>query len=72
MVDVNKLAGKMTEKRISVQEMAKQLGLDRATMYRRLKGDGGNITIREANAICRVLNLSYSEVMAIFFAQYVA
>ena len=36
MVNVLKLKGKMVEKKINAEELAKRIGMDRATFYRRL------------------------------------
>ena len=65
MVNVNKLKGKIVE-------CGLRIGKDRATLYRRLNSDGKDFTIEEADLIAKTLNLTYSEVNAIFFNQYVA
>jgi Helix-turn-helix. len=72
MVNVNKLKGKIVECGLSIEELAKRIGKDRATLYRRLNSDGKDFTIEEADLIAKTLNLTYSEVNAIFFNQYVA
>ncbi|MCF2557062.1 helix-turn-helix domain-containing protein [Fournierella massiliensis] len=72
MVNVDKLKGKIVEKRSSVEELSKVLGMDRSTLYRRFSNDGSEFTIREADLIAKALKLSGEEAYAIFFAQYVA
>lgn len=72
MVNVNKLKGKIVECGMSVTELASKVGIDKATMYRKLNSNGGNITIKEADLISSELNLTLDEVNAIFFSQYVA
>ena len=73
MVNVDKLKGAMTERRMNVETLAKMLGMDRATLYRKLnQADGETFTIREANQIVRILGLSLSDADKIFFAQFVA
>lgn len=72
MVNVDKLRGLMTEKRINVETMAKMLGVDRATLYRKLNSAGENFTIREANQIVQILGLTRDEADRIFFAEIVA
>ena len=72
MVNINKLKAKMVEMGTNVENVADKIGIDRATLYRRLSGGGGAFTIGEADAISRELALSKEEVNAIFFSQYVA
>lgn len=72
MVNTNKLRGKIVECGLSTAEVAEAIGINPATFYRKLNENGGTFLIREADAISKVLNLTASEVNAIFFAQYVA
>ena len=72
MVNVKKLRAKMVEHDISVEELAIAMGVDRATLYRRLERDGESFTIKEADIIVRTLNLSCDEATSIFFNQIVA
>ncbi len=71
MVNVLKLKGIMVEKNINAEELAKRIGMDRATFYRRLaKSD--DFTIKEVDSIVRELGLTMTETNAIFFADFVA
>lgn len=71
MVNVQKLKGIMTEKKISVGELSKRIGMDRATFYRRLaKSD--DFTIKEVDSIVKELRLTMEETNNIFFADFVA
>ena len=70
MINVDKLRGKMVEKRYSVDQMASDLKITKSTVYRKLKS--GDFTIREATIITGVMSMSADEAMSIFFAQYVA
>lgn len=72
MVNVNKLKAKFMENGLNVDAMAQKLGVDKATLYRRLSNNGESFTIGEADAISAELKLTGEEVNAIFFAQYVA
>lgn len=72
MVNVDKLKGKMVEKGFNVERLAKRIGMTRATLYRRMENDGEDITIAEADAICKALELTGQEASIIFFNQYVA
>ncbi len=65
-MNVNKLKGKIVEKEMSVAAFAKKLGVDRATMYRRLQDGGATFTIKEVKEICRLLELSGTEATEIF------
>lgn len=72
MVNINKLKGKIVECGLNVTELAYKIGIDRTTLYRKINSDGKNITIKEADLIAKELRLTYDEVNAIFFSQYVA
>lgn len=72
MVDVNKLKGRIVECGLNVGDLANLIGKDRSTLYRRMSSKGKSFTIEEADLISKALNLTYSEVNAIFFSQYVA
>lgn len=72
MVNINKLKGKIVEKGMTVEKLAEKIGVDRSTIYRKMNVAGETFTIREANLICSVLNLSGQEATAIFFSKYVA
>ena len=72
MVNVNKLKGKIVEKNMSVEEVAKRVNIDRATFYRKLAQNGESFSIREADAIVKALGLDGLEASAIFFSQFVA
>jgi len=72
MVNVDKLKGKLVECRLTVEDAARAIGMDKATLYRRLNGGGCTFTIAEADKLASVLNLTADELNKIFFAQYVA
>ena len=72
MVNINKLKGKIVEKRYSVKTLANTIGLNKSTLYRKLSEEGVSITIKEADAIVRALSLSAEEANEIFFSQFVA
>lgn len=72
MTNVKKLRGKMVEKNITIENLAKRLGMNRSTLYRKLNNDADTLLVKEANAIVTELGLSADEAMAIFFSQFVA
>ena len=72
MVNINKLKGKIVECGLNVTELASKIGIDKATLYRKINSDGEKLTIRDANLIAKELNLSRDEINEIFFSQNVA
>lgn len=72
MININKLKGKIVEKGLSVEKVAVKIGIDKSTFYRKLNSGGQNITIKEANLLMRILDLSTDEAISIFFSQPVA
>ena len=72
MVNINKLKGKIVELGTNAGEVAECINMDRATFYRRMSDGGRTFTVGEVEKIIHVLNLTNSEVMAIFFAENVA
>ena len=72
MTNVNKLKGKMVENGMSVAILAEKIGIDKATLYRKLNNNAENLLIRDANAIISALGLTSDEALAIFFSQIVA
>lgn len=71
MVNTNKLKGKIVENGKTVTELADDIGVDKATLYRKLNNPG-TITLREADAIVKSLSLTSEDAIAIFFSEYVA
>ena len=71
-VNINKLKGKIVENGLTVAILAEKIGIDRATLYRKLSNNGETMLVKDANAIVAALNLTADEAMAIFFSQLVA
>lgn len=72
MVNVNKLKGKIVECGYTLEKLSEIMGINRSTLYRKMADEGKDFTIREVDSIAHALNLSYDEVNAIFFSQFVA
>ena len=72
MVNVSKLKGKIVEHGMSIGILADKMGINKATLYRKLSGNGDNFTIFEANKLAEILELDASEAQTIFFSQVVA
>lgn len=65
-MNVQKLRGKIVEKGMNVETLAKEIGVNRSSMYRKL--NNGKLTIGEVSKIKEVLDLSNEEATNIFFA----
>lgn len=71
-MNVKKLKGKIIEKGTNVAELAKIIGVNKSTLYRKLKNNGDDISIKEAKSMINALQLNLEEVNAIFFNQFIA
>ena len=65
MINRDLLRARMIEKRITTDAMAKILGIDRGTFYRKVRND--SFTIKQADTIKQTLSLSLKDANAIFF-----
>ena len=68
-VDVNRLKGKTVERGLTGEKIAKALGIDQSTYYRKMGDGGGGFTLSQAITMSEVLSLSREERIAIFFAE---
>ena len=62
----NKLKGKMAENEITVPRMAKELGLNDATVRNNIKSEKYEFTLSESVKIKNLLNLTDAEYLEIF------
>lgn len=60
------LRGKMSELKLSPEDMAKEIGVDPSTFYRKIKADGVSFTVGQMHKIVEVLRLSREEAASIF------
>lgn len=60
------LRGKMTERRVTHEEMAKLIGVDASTFYRKMKSEGTSFTVGQIHKIVEVLRLTPDEATSIF------
>ena len=72
MVNINKLKGKIVERGMNISKLATKIDIDKSTLYRKIKNNGDDISIKEANLIVEALDLTIDEANAIFFNQFVA
>ena len=71
-VNVNLLKAKLVERGLNFTNLAEMIGIDRTTLYRKLKDNGAGLLIGEVNSIVRALKLTVTEATEIFFTQSVA
>lgn len=66
-MNVNKLRGKIVENGMSVEGLARAIGIDRASMYRKLN-NAEKITIGEAMKIINALSMDGQTAYEIFLS----
>jgi transposase-like protein len=71
-VNVDKLHGKIKEMRTNVVEIAAKMGIDKSTLYRKLNNNGAGLTVKDAQQLVEILQLTDEEALLIFFARKVA
>lgn len=60
------LRGRMAELKLSPEDMAREIGVDASTFYRKIKSEGVNFTVGQMHRIVDVLRLSREEAASIF------
>ena len=68
MVNIQKLKGRIVEKNLNGEKVAKALNINTATWYRKLNEEGKTLTIAEVWQLGRMLDLDHNDMQAIFFA----
>lgn len=71
-LNILKLKAAMVERGVNTADLADRIGINRATLYRKIAAQGEGFTIGEAEAITSALHLSAAESTAIFFGPSVA
>ena len=71
-VNVDKLHGQIRELKMNIVEVAARLGIDKSTLYRKLAKNGAGLTVRDAQLLVDILQLTDEEALLIFFAREVA
>lgn len=66
-MNILKLKGKIIESNLSVDKLAKAIGINKSTLYRKLKNNGSGLMIKEVYQIVEILKLSSKEANEIFF-----
>lgn len=65
-IDIDKLNGKIVERGTTKEALAAAIGINRSTLYRRLKN--GTLRVCDVHKICEFLSLSTAEAIDIFLA----
>ncbi|MBC2576549.1 helix-turn-helix domain-containing protein [Peptostreptococcus canis] len=71
MIKTNKLKAKIVEMGFNLTSFAEELGMDYSTFYRRMTGQM-SFTVSDVEKITRVLYLTNSEIIEIFFSKEIA
>lgn len=69
-MNVTKFKVKLLENNLGVCALAEEIGVNKSTLYRKINGKGDKITIKEANKIARILNMSKDDIIDIFHPDY--
>lgn len=67
-MNIIKFENILREKNVTKDDIAKVLGKDRATVYRRLAKNGEAFTVADVSKLATFLKLSLEEANSIFFA----
>lgn len=67
MINADKIRGRMREKRLSQDNVAKQMGLAQSTFSQKINGIRG-MSLDEANELSQILEIPDSEFRTYFFA----
>lgn len=59
----------MAKQNISNEELARRIGVDASTFYRKMKSDGENFTVGQMHKIVAALKLTCEEATSIFLWQ---
>lgn len=70
-INVELLKQRMKEKNVGLDQLAKKIGIDRATFYRKINAGGVKFTVGEVQKMMIALNLSAADVFRIFFTEEV-
>lgn len=65
-VNINRLKGKIVEKEKTGAEIAKELGINQSTYYRKLSRGGATFTLDQASKLSEILDLNETERTDIF------
>lgn len=68
MIKINKLRAKVVERGLTIGQVAHHLGIDRSTLYRKMRDNSGRrFSVLEVQQLSAILRLSPSEIQDIFY-----
>lgn len=71
IIDVNTLKETVIMKNTTLEALAYEMGINRSTLYRKLRRGSSGITLKDADIIAKSLSLSKAESDRIFKGAYV-
>ena len=66
-MDIGRLKEKIIEKNTTIESVAKAVGMDRSTFYRKMQPENKGFTVGEAKLIACELEMTSEEASAIFY-----
>lgn len=66
MLNILKLKGKVAENDMNMTRLAKAIGMNKDTLYRRISNEGQNLRLDDVRNICDVLHLDFDDACRIF------
>lgn len=70
-INIKLLKEKLSDNRMTVTQLSKELDIDERTYYRKINIGGGSFSIDQVQKIASVLNLSNDECIHIFIKSFV-
>ena len=67
-VNVDKIHGRIRELKTNVVEVAGKMGIDKSTLYRKLANNGAGLTVKDAQQLVDILQLTDEDALQIFFS----
>ena len=66
MLNILKLKGRIAENGLNVTSLAREIGMNRDTLYRRFANEGERLTLGDIKKICGVLKIDKEDTLDIF------
>lgn len=67
MVNIERLKKALRSRDITIEQASEYIGVNPATFYRRISGDGKKFTVTEAGKLAELLNMDAKTMHGIFF-----
>lgn len=67
MLNILKLKGKIAENGLNMTSLAKKIGMNKDTLYRKVANGGGKLNLSDVESIADALCLSDEDIYVIFF-----